>query len=165
VRCPARPQIGLSEHLLGRFELALEPLDQRNADALAARIPARLARECVRLAHRLLGTLSDLSGQPVDRPQYLTPADACRGDRPHPLADRAAAIAQPAPRSKTGHPDPVRETSQPRVGVHTQTGVGRAANVCVHDRRVDAQSARAQHLALDRERKQLRVELLQQLRP
>src|SRR5207244_403074 len=99
---PAQSQVGLREDLLGRLQLALEPLDERGAVVLAPCVPARSACECARLAHRLLGTLSDLSGQPVDRPQCLTPADTRRRDRPHPLADRTAAVAQPTPRRKTG---------------------------------------------------------------
>jgi hypothetical protein len=65
---PGQTQVGLGEDLLGGRELTLQPLDQRDADALATRIPARGACESVRLAHRLLGTLSDLRGQPIERP-------------------------------------------------------------------------------------------------
>src|SRR5207245_3729520 len=68
-------QVGLREDLLGRLQLALEPLYQRDADALAARTAARAPRERARLAHRLLRPLGDLRGQPVDRLQLAPRED------------------------------------------------------------------------------------------
>src|SRR3989304_5999971 len=59
---PGPAQIRLRDPLPGPPELPLEPLDERDADALAARIPARAACERVRLAHRLLGTGRNLGG-------------------------------------------------------------------------------------------------------
>src|SRR5438034_6731243 len=56
-------EVGLRKDLLGCFELALKLLNQRDADTLAARVPARPARQRARLAHRLLGPLGDLRGQ------------------------------------------------------------------------------------------------------
>src|SRR5207247_7556378 len=64
-------QVGLREDLLGCLQLALEPLDQGGADALAARTSPRAAGERARLAHRPRGPLGDLRGQPVDRCQLM----------------------------------------------------------------------------------------------
>ena len=102
----------------------------------ATRLPMRLGGDRARLAHRLLGALRDLGGQAVDRLKRLPAANAGGRDRPHPLADRAAAIAQPTTASEVLAWMHLARRVRRETALGAEAGIGRAANVSLDNRRV-----------------------------
>jgi hypothetical protein len=119
-------------------------------------------RHRARLPHSLVGSPCGLGRQPVDRGTRVAAADPQRGDRSPPLADRPPPIAHTAAARRAGGLDPPRQRGQSRDRVGAQPGIRRAPNIGLKHCRVHPQPPRAQHLALNRKREQLRVELLQQ---